>query len=548
MLYFYGKIMFKLMLVDDETLEREGLRDFIPWKELGVEVVGEASGGPQALEMATRLRPEIIITDIKMPDMSGLELASRLKPAMPLLKVIFVSGYQDFEYAKNAISLDAYGYVLKPVDDDELMNVVKKAVDSIIEERNSIQEKEALRGQIAESLPLLQQQFLRDVIFHINCRKEAELWERSSYLKLPFDTGVFCVAVVSIDDYKKYDDKFTQEDKEILNRYVLNMIGGNSIPGMVSMALQIKEALYAVIMNMKTDNIDGIDSFFRKFIDTLNDVYGMTATVGISETVINYSGIWTLYDQAMMAIKHKWYLGKGQIIFSSDLEDDVILKNASPELPDMENDIVQITLSGDIEGVNAAIREYFDGIPFDKKNSPGYVKNISLNLVAAIERALIERGENLNDILKENFRGFEDLLCLETITDVIMWVEKIFADVATYIREQHNDRNSLIVNKITKIINERYGQDITVDDISREIYLSPNYIRSIFKNKTGRTILDYLVYIRMKKASEMMNDASLHIYDVAKKVGYNSVSYFCQVFKQYYGVTPKEYMESMERS
>lgn len=524
------------------------MRDFIPWKELGVKVVGEASGCPQALEMATRLRPEIIITDIKMPDMSGLELASRLKPAMPLLKVIFVSGYQDFEYAKNAISLDAYGYVLKPVDDDELMNVVKKAVDSIIEERNSIQEKEALRVQIAESLPLLQQQFLRDVIFHINCLKEAELWDRSSYLELPFDTGLFCVAVVSIDDYKKYDDKFTQEDKEILNRYVLNMIGGNSIPGMVSMALQIKEALYAVIMNMKTDNIDGIDSFFRKFIDTLNDVYGMTATVGISETVINYSGIWTLYDQAMMAIKHKWYLGKGQIIFSSDLEDDVILKKASPELPDMENDIVQITLSGDIEGVNAAIREYFDGIPFDKKNSPGYVKNISLNLVAAIERALIERGENLNDILKENFRGFEDLLCLETITDVIMWVEKIFADVATYIREQHNDRNSLIVNKITKIINERYGQDITVDDISREIYLSPNYIRSIFKNKTGRTILDYLVYIRMKKASEMMNDASLHIYDVAKKVGYNSVSYFCQVFKQYYGVTPKEYMESMERS
>ena len=140
--------MYKVLVVEDEILEREGISKIISQMELDVVVVGEASSGKRALEMIQRIKPDIVVTDIRMPGLSGIELAAEIKNRFPDTKIIFITGYQDFEYAKSAISLGAYGYVLKPVDVQELFTVIKKAVDELKHERHIREERRTLEQQV----------------------------------------------------------------------------------------------------------------------------------------------------------------------------------------------------------------------------------------------------------------------------------------------------------------------------------------------------------------------------------------------------------------
>ncbi|HEY5583684.1 MAG TPA: response regulator [Ruminiclostridium sp.] len=547
--------MLKAMLVDDELLEREGIRDLIPWEQLGVELAGEASCATKALEMAKRIEPDIIITDIKMPGKNGIELVSQLKAFLPDIKVIFISGYQDFEYAKNAIALDAYGYVLKPVDEIELINVIRKVVNHYDEIRNTVTEKRAINCQIEESLPLLQQQFVKNLLTGNFENEEMLLWEQIKHLKLSLQRGYYYVAAISLDDYKIRANNLSRYDAKSISHKILKAWECFRTQGVNAITVQMQEDLYALIINDTTlyyESESVILTDFRNFISKFNDEYGMAITIGLSRVEDELSCLCELYGQAVDAIKHKWYLGKGSIILASHLNEDFNYACATEEkgnidLLDIQKNVSKCIFAGDSIGIENTIRQYLDGLSTIEKKNPQNVQNLCLDLINCLEHILMERGEKLGNIFKDHIALIDELLLLDTLSETELWMVKKFRETASYMASKNNEPSKWVINKIIEIIESRYFEELTVEDFAQEVFLSPNYIRKIFKNVTGKTILEYITQTRMNKAINLMKTSYLNTREIAIKVGYESTSYFGQIFKQNFGVTPGEYVKSMER-
>jgi len=542
--------MYKILIVDDETLEREGIRELLACTELNIEVVGEACNGKKALEMAQQIKPDIVVTDIRMPGISGIELAVHLKKQFPDIKIIFVTGYQDFEYAKSAISLGVCGYVLKPIDKEELFTVIKKAIDEFEYEQHNKEEKQTLTRQVEESLPLLQQQFVRNLLLGSGNLDDG-LLTRLKEFRISFDVNTHHVAVISLDNYRIYEKKLSAEQKLKLTQSILyrfNDIAGSCL---CSVVVQMEDNLFAcLIPHTEKYTKQTMEAALVGVIKSIELNYGITATIGISENASSSRQLHQLYQQALAATRHKWYMGPGKVIWANGLPDvpqDIGMEQeVELRYADLQAGIMRFVLSGDEHGIGEYLEQYFDNLPARVKNSQKLIQNLCLRILEVGERLLAEKNECLSDVFGDRVAMLEELLSFETFIDVKSWIISKMKELTVYMHVRSTDRNSRVVKKIIDIINNRYFEELTVELLSQEVYLSPNYIRRIFKNETGQTILEYLTQVRMKKAAEMMRDPSLKISDICRKVGYGSVSYFGQIFKQYFGVSPKEYMESVK--
>ena len=538
--------MLKAVLVDDEILEREGIRTLISWDDLGIELSGEASCATNALQLVSQIKPEILITDIKMPGKNGIDLVSSVKEFLPDINVVFISGYQDFMYAKKAILLDAYGYVLKPVDKNELTDALKR----IVQHYHNTVEEHKINHQFEESLPYLQQKFLNGLLTGEITGDETQLIEQSVRLKLPFDARVFNVAVISPDMSCTADDvsrKKANVDLRALGEWEA------SVSQRFSMKSVFMEDHLALII--RTDDSDTADpeleNHLNKLIQKLGAEYGTSFSIGFSEGGTGLGCLAQLFGQAAAMVKHKWYLGKGTVISASRIkkaEKTGIFSTINDVLQDIRNEISKDINAGDVNRIGNSIRRYFDALPWDEKILPQSVRNHCLDLINVSEHILSEHGETLNSILTNKVALIDELLLIDTLTETQAWMIEKFQEISRYIEGKRAEQNYIVINRIIDIIENYYSQDLTVEGFAEEVYLSPNYIRKIFKKEMGKTILDYIIQTRMNKAIELMRTTFLSIKDIAEKVGYKDSSYFGQVFKQKYGVTPGEYRKSVEKT
>jgi YesN/AraC family two-component response regulator len=539
--------MYQLLLVDDERLEKEGIRDLLSWMDLDVEVAGEASSGKKALELAERLEPDIVMTDIKMPGMSGIELASQVKTMLPDVKIIFITGYQDFEYAKDAISLGAYGYILKPVDEEELYAVMKKAINQFESERHSMEEKQALTRQIEESLPFLQQQILRSLFLD-----SADL--TNEFLAQIEKSGIFSkgksyrVIVMSLDNFPIYEREHPREQTSSLAQSTLHHLNAVANGTCCISAVQTADDLFC-FPSAETDE-EKLGNDLKCVMKWLEQNYGMTVTVGISMATSSYFKLHKLYGQALEATKSKWYIGPGKMIWAAGLPQAAKDSKAGLEIDlshtDLKANVIKYILSGDEYAIGIYLEEYFDKLPEGIKNSRKQFQGLCLKILEACEHLLTERNESFSDVFGDRVSILDELLIFDTYYGLKTWVIYKIMELSAYMSRKNTDRSNRVAEKVIRIINDCYDQDITIEMIAKKVYLSPNYIRRIFKSETGQTILQYMTRVRLEKAVELMKDPSLKISDISQKVGYGSVSYFGQIFKQYYGVSPKEYMETMD--
>lgn len=363
----------KLLIVDDEPIVREGLKNNIDWNNMNLEVIGCASDGRSALELFTLNRADIVLTDIRMPFMDGLEMTKEVKKVDPLTVVILLSAYDDFKYAQEAIRLGAFDYILKPIDIDILKTTVKRAVDK----RREVLNKEK------ETLPLLNKEDLK--------------FYKAEYFKYPL----------------KLEDE---------------------------LAKAVKRGDSALAFNI-------------------------------------FNNIW-----------HE-FIYKG---YSVD-----------------------------------------------------FIKRWGLELVAVVTRSIIEIGENA-DILFKNTDPWKQISELKTKDKIHDWMQNIIEAVCEYVYLSKNTKNKKLIEMAVKMIHENYSdENISLNSIAEKLYITPNYLSTLFKNEMGITFSDYLTEYRIEKAKELLKDIRIKIYEISGAVGYTDSHYFSKIFKNMTGLTPKEYRESI---
>jgi len=521
--------MITLLIVDDEEIIREGLKEYIPWQEAGIKIVGTAEDGLDALEKIKSLKPDIVMADIRMPRMDGLQLAQRIKIFAPDIKVIFLTGYDDFSYAQQAITIGADDYILKPVSSDELFECLDRVKGKLLNEQKMRAEREALKQHINESLP-----FLKPWFFSAIRSGEEDIWKKLSFLSINFEKGRFLSIVITIDNPDDQEDYYTLF--KLYNN--VSIIVGNE--SNFRAATFFEESLFTILLNFPFDGMRDLSrpiiDITYKIKDLMDYSFNGSYTIGVGKVVDDIRQMENSYKSALEACEYRFYVGENQIIYINDVE-PMVKEHEHPSLSD-EEFIMFIKTANEQKAVDY-VKEVFDNMK-KRREDIDWVKKVSLELIVYMSRAIYEVGENPNVLFHKTDPWYEINKRL-TIDQLYEFMIDVTITVVSHLSYQRKTRNQKIVEQVKVLINENYGMDVSLEYISEKVYISPCYLSSIFSQETGETFKEYLTKVRMEKAKELLKNISLKVYEVSQQVGYSDPHYFSQVFKKYTGMTPAQY-------
>lgn len=535
--------MLKLLVVDDERLDREGLLRQLDWDQYDIGTVLTANNGYEALEVIATEKPDIMLTDVKMPGMSGLQLAEKVRKAGYAVKIIFVSGYDDFDFVKNAIKLNAYEYILKPVDTEELIVSVSKAVTDILKERQQEEEKRTLLHQVNESKPLLRKKLLEELIY--GTADKDGLWEQIRHLELTLLPGKYMVLLIEIDDFlllkgnlpdTELDEKIENLQKDI-RRYSVSSVQMESI--------RMEEARIVLLAGFPercTEEavLDLADNMGRGAIHEAAQKAGFSVTIGMGSVVDSLLEVHRSYGHCCAALMKKIFEGKGTILYS---EADSPMQSGDINFENIDVELAKCLLNHDLARACHLLDYMFDRLEEQRVSDGRYIQNYCINIISRLQITLMDINEKVESVFGPGVILWEKLMKFETIVDIRQWMKNIFHAVIEYLVIKNESRSSKIIEEVARFVEQNYQREITLREIAEKLFYSPNYLGSIFKQETGHGFIEYLTEFRIRKAAELLGDPKLKTYEVAGMVGYKTIPSFIKQFKAVFGITPTEYRE-----
>lgn len=536
--------MLKLLIVDDERLDMEGLKRQLNWSDFNISEVYVAQNGLLALELIRMHRPDILISDIKMPVISGLQLAEKAIEILPGIKVIFVSGYDDFSYVKSAIKINAYEYILKPIDTEELAASIQKAVNAIACEKRNHEEKHKLENTVNESLPLLRKKFLAALIYG-TADKEG-LWEEIYQLDIKIHQGIQKVLLVEVDDYKLLKETCEANGLERRLSLLQNLIQNMNSEKCTTEWVQVEVHRIAIILsflqpeNQKAWNAD-VDDIAQTIISEAKINAELSVTIGVGMFINQLSELHKSYSESVQAVVCKIYEGKGKVIYfveeSETPEEEVYFERIDTEL-------TKCMLNYDTAKVNHLLECLFNRFEIEKINDGKYIQDHCINIISRVQIMLHDVNVKVEDIFGPGVILWDKLMKFETILDIRQWMKNILGVIIDYIRIRNESKVSKIIKDVLHYIEENYQKDISLKVIAERLYYTPNYLGSVFKQEIVQGFSDYLMEYRIKKAAELLQNSAMKVYEIAGNVGYKDIPTFIKNFKSVFGVTPTEYKET----
>ncbi|QMV42931.1 response regulator [Cohnella cholangitidis] len=518
--------MYKVLLVDDEELDLEGMRQFIPWKELGMEVMGAANNALTASEMMARWPIDILVSDVNMPYMSGLDLARSALERSPNLRVIFVSGYQEFSYVRQALSLKAYNYVLKPMEDNELVATLVK-VKQDLDEANKQREVEESYQQM---IPIAKSDLLIRLL-------EGEAGEDGdSRSRLFASHGLdrlnwpLRVAIMEIDKWTwEYED--AQRSQLEISRVFLQQVH-EAVEG---------EIPYCKLSNQRIALLleeAGLEQAARKLYASIGKQLTVSVTTGLGNPVHDLEQLHSSYQQAIKAVEGKMFLGKGTLIKYEEVQRDPEMLDARMLDARMEA-LLKAMTEYDLVRVYDELENLFQSAA--SLRSRFTVHNLAIYIVWKLEQHLNSMDEDLFKLLDIELHNLDIVLQFDTINDIRSWLVHRVYEISERLHEKSNTTSSKFMRSVMKMMKERMSENITMKDFAKHFPFSPSYFGFLIKEKSGHTFNELLVQLRMERACELLKVPGIKIYEVADQVGYRYLPYFSRQFKEKIGMTPLEY-------
>ncbi|MEK3720732.1 response regulator [Paenibacillus sp. FSL H8-0034] len=533
--------MYKLIIVDDEESTSCGLRDYFDWKAHSIEVVGIANDGLTALPMIEQLSPDIVITDVKMPFLNGTELADKLREKQIQVKIIFISGYDDSEYLRSALKVEAIDYLLKPIQFPELHQVIGKTVEAIRVESEQQRLLEDMNQKLIQSFPLLREQFLSYLV-RDGFQDQGALQSKLDFFEIKLHMeGLFGVLVVGIDDTFQTFLSMTERNQQLMAFAILNICQEIIDTYSRGYAFQIAPGRFVCILSMHSqDEEDTLYSLLNEMKVNLERILKWTFTLGVGPVVTTLMDIPISYKQAVTAASQKLYLGNSRIIMMESLEP---VKHASVLLDSGKADrfTTELKMASE-EEITVLLQQYFKQIREIKSYSLQQCRQFCLHLhllgsLVCADLGLVTDDDSHQQELREQ------LFHSETLDDMYTLLQYHFSGLCRIIRDKREVKSNHVVKKIKEIIQTTYHRNLSLNEMAEQVYLTSTYICLIFKHETGETINEYLTKTRLEKAKEHLKDPLQKLNQIGQSVGYPDPSYFTRLFKKHTGMTPTEYRE-----
>ena len=536
--------LYRLLIVDDERLDREGLQEQIVWETLSIDTVMTAKNGFEAIKLMESFTPDILITDIKMPGMSGLVLAEQAMGSLPSLKVIFASGYDDFEYVRSALKMDAFEYILKPIDTLELHTAVEKAVGLLSREAREQEEKQRLIERVNESAPLLKKKFWRELL--LNRQGKSLPYEEYAQYGLKSEGGSHRVLLCELDDFKALNPESGNEPDDNTARILENLLPALKSEGCSVATVCLEPGRHLLILSMEqpllTDQEEELSrQIARSILEKIREETGYSMTIGAGLAVEKPEDLHLSYEEALKAINQKMFVGKGSVLFYYPR---AASKGVAIDVQSIGNHLMQAIETLDYNKAVFYIDSLFDSIKAGNVYDRRYVQNCCFNLISRIEITLADMNERLESIFgKSESLLWEKLFHIETILDIRQWLKNVFRAVIEYLENKRVGKNKKIVETVQTYITDHYREELTLRQVASTLFYSPNHLGFLFKEQTGKSFTEYLTEYRMNKAAEHLKSSHMKTYEIANRIGYRNISSFINQFKLCYGMTPSEYRE-----
>lgn len=493
------------MLVDDEPAVLEGLEAHINWAAAGARVVASVSSGEEALTLFSTYRPDIVLTDIYMPGMDGLELMQRLHAQEPDTVFVVLSGYDEFEKARRSLQVGAVDYILKPATVKEIEEVIGRAVKRC--------QENTLNRRLAASVPALREHFLMRLLREKPDPGEAVFLGLDSLLK-----GPFAVALVSVE-----------------------RTAGVSASEWQLARLQIQDAASAPhcyplsypgdYMPVILHNPSDPEAWSRHLLDTLQDCCPLPVTIGLSRLC---SSVSEAFGQAQEALAYKVILGVSRVIPLAKVAvgGDLV----PPYQPERNQALLEALRAGDEEEVRrlvGVVASSLMGLPLP------YVRGVCTELYGLGVIALSERGLAPDEELSPaDF--WPRLSAANDAASTLSWLAEHLVQTAGRLNVRRESRHERVLQAIDELIARRYSEDLTLEEVARAVYLSRTYVAYLFKQVRKISFLEHLTRYRMNRARELLLSTDASIYEIAERVGYKNPVYFSRLFREHVGSMPSE--------
>lgn len=529
--------MYRVLLVDDEEDVREGLVVEVDWEALDLRIVGLAENGREALEMAERVEPDIVVTDISMPFMDGLELAKRLRERNPLVKVVILTGYDEFDYARQAVSLSVDEYLLKPFSAGHLTELLTRLRAQMVAEVAEREDVQQLRDHYYTSLPLLQADLMATLLHR---QKSPEyIHGKAKQCGLDLHGERYGVSVLTL-----HMDGDQSEDAELKQFAALNIAAEVWTEHEAGHAFMHQET----IVLLYVDQWGGEDGEKRQqqalenVMRSINHYLRIPATVGSGSIVNTLAGVKHAYEDALLALDYRLVPGTDPLIYIADVERQTAGKLRFDELK--QQTLTRCLKAGTQAELEDALEIIFREITVEHGRSD--IQLYLIEVLTNVWKAAQASGEAMEDIFGAGFQLYADLFRLPGLSEAQGKVREVCLLVQHRIASGRQHVYKDIVEQALLFTKEHYADpDLSIQKVCGHLHISSGYFCGIFKKEVQLTFLQYLMQIRMEAAKELLRSTEMKSFEIAGQVGFAEPNYFSFCFKKHIGVSPKEYRKQI---
>ncbi|WAJ25630.1 response regulator [Lacrimispora xylanolytica] len=532
--------LYSIILVDDEEEVRKSIIKKIEWQAAGFHVVGDAENGEDAMEKIEMLEPDVVLTDIRMPYMDGLQLAEKVRQRYPSMKVVIFSGYDDFEYAQRAIKLNVSEYILKPVNVEELTSILKRIKENLdleIEEKRNLSR---LREKYRKSLPIIREQFFNELI-HKNLKKDLAEQKLREYDIPILGARKWMLAAIDVEEGDVVESLSLHSEEELIPISVMQIVR-EKLEGYCRFALfqSASEADMVVITALDEDNsITGLTDVLGDICKETKRILKVPVTIGIGHSCEDISGIPKAYQSAVDALGYKAIAGNGSTIYINDMEPVGSGKLEFDSLT--EGELISAIKFGPEEKIESSVKNIMEKMKTAKvhfRQQQIYMIGIFNSIIQMMQQYDLA----LEDIMGEELESMVLFDKLKKIEEFGQWLLRIAGKLNHLINQERDMTTRQVIQEAKQYILDNYqNPDLSVEMICRHLHMSPAYFSTVFKKETGQAYIAYLTEVRLNKAVELLNKTDDKTYIIASKVGYQEQNYFSYVFKKKFGVSPTRY-------
>ena len=513
--------MYTLLIVDDEWQTRKGLRELVDWQALGIEVVGDAGDGQEALRQLEHLKPDILLTDVRMPHMDGIELARQARTLLPQIAIVFISVYSDAEYLRNALRLEAVDYLYKPIHMEELKKAMRSLIGRLDQTVQDRAQQEQVRRLLETSRPLLIERFLHSWFSGILDDEQA-IRAKLELLGLHFPSGGI-VGVVFQPLFSTLPDDGTVESCQILLEDVLRrelqeiLLCAEDTGAVGVMAVESRQAL------------ERTEQMLQAAAAVVRSELHMELMIGVSA----WHADWLDAQQAVREARRI----VGMQTFTSDksvfrYESDARQEESSLRLLDGEL-LEQLLLTGGADALIARMEEALSG----QSGNVQALRQLLMDIALRADLVLQKHGVKTLDSLSfcRHAAGYMPILAVRRT------LEAKLREAAAQLDSRQKKGISPVTDRVMLLIRTRYSEPLSIGEIAEEVHYSPAHLGTLFKKETGTTMSSYLLQTRLDAAMTLLRTTLEPVSSIARQVGYPDTQYFSRVFKQFAGCTPLEY-------